>query len=101
MDLNYTASAAGIPAARCATGCAPMCRPNPLPATTRARASSSTARWEATLADGGWSSVTWPDELGGRGCDLIDWLIFEEEYCRRRRADARQPERHLAARPDA
>lgn len=37
-------------------------------------------RWEATLADGGWSSVTWPKELGGRGCDLIDWLIFEEEY---------------------
>lgn len=37
-------------------------------------------RWEATLAEGGWSSVTWPKELGGRGCDLIDWLIFEEEY---------------------
>lgn len=37
-------------------------------------------RWEATLAEGGWSSVTWPQELGGRGCDLIDWLIFEEEY---------------------
>ena len=37
-------------------------------------------RWEATLAEGGWSSVTWPRELGGRGCDLIDWLIFEEEY---------------------
>jgi len=37
-------------------------------------------RWEATLADGGWSSVTWPAELGGRGSDLIEWLIFEEEY---------------------
>ncbi len=37
-------------------------------------------RWEATLAEGGWSSVTWPKGLGGRGCDLIDWLIFEEEY---------------------
>jgi len=37
-------------------------------------------RWEATLADGGWSSVTWPTELGGRDCDLIEWLIFEEEY---------------------
>ena len=37
-------------------------------------------RWEATLAEGGWSSVTWPKALGGRGCDLIDWLIFEEEY---------------------
>lgn len=37
-------------------------------------------RWEATLSEGGWSSVTWPKALGGRGCDLIDWLIFEEEY---------------------
>jgi len=37
-------------------------------------------QWEGTLADGGWSSVTWPKELGGRGCDLIQWLIFEEEY---------------------
>jgi alkylation response protein AidB-like acyl-CoA dehydrogenase len=36
--------------------------------------------WEATLATGGWSSVTWPVELGGKGCDLIEWLIFEEEY---------------------
>jgi alkylation response protein AidB-like acyl-CoA dehydrogenase len=36
--------------------------------------------WEATLAEGGYSSVTWPAELGGRGCDLIEWLIFEEEY---------------------
>lgn len=37
-------------------------------------------RWEATLAEGGFSSVTWPKELGGRGSDLIEWLIFEEEY---------------------
>ena len=36
--------------------------------------------WEATLAEGGWSSVIWPKELGGRGADLIEWLIFEEEY---------------------
>lgn len=37
-------------------------------------------QWEALLADQGWSSVTWPKELGGRGCDLTEWLIFEEEY---------------------
>lgn len=36
--------------------------------------------WEARLAEAGWSSVTWPTELGGRGCNLIEWLIFEEEY---------------------
>ena len=39
-------------------------------------------RWEATLAEGGYSSVIWPKELGGLGCDLIEWLIFEEEYFR-------------------
>ncbi len=36
--------------------------------------------WEATLNSGKWSMVTWPTELGGRGSDLIEWLIFEEEY---------------------
>jgi hypothetical protein len=39
-------------------------------------------RWEATLNTGRFSMVTWPKELGGRGCDLIEWLIFEEEYWR-------------------
>jgi len=38
--------------------------------------------WEGKLAGGRWSAVTWPKEVGGRGCDLIEWLIFEEEYWR-------------------
>jgi hypothetical protein len=38
--------------------------------------------WEATLNEGRWGMVTWPEELGGRGCDLIQWLVFEEEYYR-------------------
>ncbi|MBO9549378.1 acyl-CoA dehydrogenase family protein [Pseudomonas sp.] len=38
--------------------------------------------WEATLNEGRWGMVTWPTRLGGRGCDLIEWLIFEEEYYR-------------------
>ncbi len=38
--------------------------------------------WEATLNKGRWGMVTWPEDLGGRGCDLIEWLIFEEEYWR-------------------
>ena len=40
--------------------------------------------WEAKLNEGRWGMVTWPEELGGRGCDLIEWLIFEEEYYRAR-----------------
>ncbi|WP_353227260.1 acyl-CoA dehydrogenase [Novosphingobium sp.] len=38
--------------------------------------------WEATLKSGEWGMVTWPHEYGGRGLDLIQWLIFEEEYYR-------------------
>jgi alkylation response protein AidB-like acyl-CoA dehydrogenase len=40
--------------------------------------------WERTLAGGHWGMVTWPTEYGGRGADLIEWLIFEEEYYRAR-----------------
>ena len=38
--------------------------------------------WERELAAGNWGMVTWPAEYGGRGLDLIEWLIFEEEYFR-------------------
>ncbi|HEY9034374.1 MAG TPA: acyl-CoA dehydrogenase [Pseudomonadales bacterium] len=36
--------------------------------------------WEAKMYDGRWGMITWPEEMGGRGADLIQWLIFEEEY---------------------
>jgi len=39
-------------------------------------------QWERTLCDGGYAMVVWPVEYGGRGCDLVEWLIFEEEYYR-------------------
>ena len=38
--------------------------------------------WERVLKSGDWGLVTWPKAYGGRGCDLIEWLIFEEEYYR-------------------
>jgi len=38
--------------------------------------------WEKTLNSGNWSMVTWPKEYGGRALNLIEWLIFEEEYYR-------------------
>ena len=38
--------------------------------------------WERTLASGNRGMVTWPEVYGGRGLDLIEWLIFEEEYFR-------------------
>jgi len=36
--------------------------------------------WEAQLAADRWSVVSWPEEYGGRGVDLVRWLVFEEEY---------------------
>lgn len=36
--------------------------------------------WEGKLYESRLSMVMWPEDLGGRGCDLIEWLIFEEEY---------------------
>jgi alkylation response protein AidB-like acyl-CoA dehydrogenase len=38
--------------------------------------------WERTLHKGRWGMVTWPEKYGGRGLDLMRWLIFEEEYYR-------------------
>ena len=36
--------------------------------------------WEAKLYEGRWGMITWPEAMGGRGADLLQWLIFEEEY---------------------
>jgi len=38
--------------------------------------------WEKALFAAGWAAVSWPDVYGGRGADLVEWLIFEEEYYR-------------------
>jgi hypothetical protein len=36
--------------------------------------------WERALFDAGWAVVSWPEDYGGRGASLWEWLIFEEEY---------------------
>lgn len=38
--------------------------------------------WERMLFDARWAVVSWPEEHGGRGASLWEWLIFEEEYYR-------------------
>ncbi|MEN8158803.1 MAG: acyl-CoA dehydrogenase [Myxococcota bacterium] len=40
--------------------------------------------WEKRLNAGGWAMVPWPKEYGGRGANLLEWLVFEEEYYRAR-----------------
>ncbi|MEN8182880.1 MAG: acyl-CoA dehydrogenase [Myxococcota bacterium] len=39
-------------------------------------------RWERELHAGGFAMVSWPVEYGGRGANLLEWLVFEEEYYR-------------------
>ncbi|NHF62136.1 acyl-CoA dehydrogenase family protein [Microcella pacifica] len=39
-------------------------------------------QWEATLAEGRWSVVSWPEQFGGRDAGLVEWVLFEEEYYR-------------------
>ena len=81
MDLNYTVEQvafrkevrewleANVPA-------------EPLKSFDTAEGFEQHREWEKTLAEGNWGMVTWPKEYGGRACNLIDWLIFEEEYYR-------------------
>jgi alkylation response protein AidB-like acyl-CoA dehydrogenase len=52
----------------------------PLPAGDTAEGFPVNREWERRLFDGGWAVVSWPEEYGGRGASLWEWLIFEEEY---------------------
>lgn len=38
--------------------------------------------WERRLFDARWAVVSWPEEYGGRGASLWEWLLFEDEYAR-------------------
>jgi alkylation response protein AidB-like acyl-CoA dehydrogenase len=55
---------------------------SPLPSFDTEEGFARHREWEAKLAEGRWSAVSWPVEYGGRGADYVDWLIFEEEYWR-------------------
>jgi alkylation response protein AidB-like acyl-CoA dehydrogenase len=55
--------------------------PNPpLPSLDTEAGFAAHREWEAVMADARWSVVTWPEEYGGRGAGLLQWLAFEEEY---------------------
>jgi alkylation response protein AidB-like acyl-CoA dehydrogenase len=81
MDLRYTPEqdafraevrgwlAANVPA-------------EPLPSFDTKEGFEAHRRWEARLHAGGFAMVPWPVEYGGRGANLLEWLIFEEEYYR-------------------
>ncbi|MFD3802580.1 acyl-CoA dehydrogenase family protein [Streptomyces sp. NPDC058611] len=52
----------------------------PLPSLETAEGFAAHRAWEALLHADRWSAVSWPEEYGGRGADLVHWLVFEEEY---------------------
>jgi alkylation response protein AidB-like acyl-CoA dehydrogenase len=54
----------------------------PLPSFDTAEGFEAHRAWEHRLHAGGFAMVPWPIEYGGRGADLLEWLIFEEEYYR-------------------
>lgn len=54
--------------------------PAPLPSLETEEGFAAHRAWEAELAADRWSAVSWPVAYGGRGVDILKWLIFEEEY---------------------
>lgn len=52
----------------------------PLPSLETREGFAAHREWEAALHADRWSVVSWPEEYGGRGADLVKWLVFEEEY---------------------
>ncbi|WLD65505.1 acyl-CoA dehydrogenase family protein [Pseudomonas sp. OVF7] len=81
MDLTYTPAQQAF-RAEARTWLAANVPREPLQSFDTEQGFAEHRAWEARLNDGRWGMVTWPTKLGGRGCDLIEWLIFEEEYYR-------------------
>jgi len=52
----------------------------PLAPMDTARGAEQHRAWERRLAEDRWGVVHWPEKYGGRGYDLLDWLLFEEAY---------------------
>ena len=36
--------------------------------------------WEKKLFEARWAVVSWPEQYGGRGASVWEWIAFEEEY---------------------
>ena len=79
MDLSFTPAQEAFRAEARAWLDANVPR-EPLPSFDTAEGFEAHREWERRLADAGWAVVNWPEEYGGRGAGLIEWLIFEEEY---------------------
>ncbi|MFJ8669832.1 acyl-CoA dehydrogenase family protein [Streptomyces sp. NPDC093600] len=79
MDLDFTAEEEAF-RAEARAWLATHVPAAPLPSLETAEGFAAHRAWERTLAADRWSAVSWPEEYGGRGASILQWLIFEEEY---------------------
>ncbi|MFE9030795.1 acyl-CoA dehydrogenase family protein [Streptomyces iakyrus] len=81
MDLDFTAAEDAF-RAEARDWLAARVPSVPLPSLETAEGFAAHREWEGALFADRWSVVSWPEQFGGRGCSLLEWLIFEEEYYR-------------------
>ncbi|WP_405708279.1 acyl-CoA dehydrogenase family protein [Streptomyces xanthophaeus] len=79
MDLTQTAEVAAF-RAEARAWLARHVPATPLPSLETRAGFAAHREWEALLHAGRWAVVSWPEEYGGRGADIVRWLVFEEEY---------------------
>ncbi|MFI8325108.1 acyl-CoA dehydrogenase family protein [Streptomyces sp. NPDC085529] len=79
MDLDFSAADDAF-RAEARAWLADRVPTTPLPSLETAEGFAAHRAWEAELAADRWSVVSWPEEYGGRGCSVLQWLVFEEEY---------------------
>ncbi|MFJ9944115.1 acyl-CoA dehydrogenase family protein [Streptomyces erythrochromogenes] len=79
MDLTQTAEVEAF-RAEARAWLADHVPASPLPSLETREGFAAHRAWEALLHAGRWAVVSWPEEYGGRGVDLVKWLVFEEEY---------------------
>lgn len=52
----------------------------PLPSGDSREGFAAHVEWEKVLFTARWAVVSWPAVYGGRGADLVEWLLFEDAY---------------------
>ncbi len=82
MDLTFTDAQEAFRVEARAWLAAHAPPPRSLPSLDTADGFEAHRAWEQEMADDRWSVVSWPEEYGGRGVGLLEWLVFEEEYWR-------------------
>jgi alkylation response protein AidB-like acyl-CoA dehydrogenase len=82
MDLRYTAAQEAFRAEARSWLARHVPAPGSLPSLDTAEGFEAHRVWERTMFADRWSVVAWPEEYGGRGVGILEWLVFEEEYWR-------------------